>query len=121
MNFDPHETVILNGSVNKVEDSAAVPFGVHERKSIESIRPAIHDRRYLAVRMRVVRVEGREQHGALDSSRCGPAKVLLERRSRVPGTGQPIARSGMTMTVDDERVGLSRQWFAPPATYASPR
>src|SRR5262245_841509 len=49
MQFDSYEAVVFNGSSNKIEDSAAVSFGMDKRKSVKAIRPAGHDLRNFAV------------------------------------------------------------------------
>src|SRR5690606_33671016 len=57
----------------------------------------------LAIRRAVVRVKGREKHGPLDAGLRRPPQIIAERRRRVPGTGQPVAFSGVAVAVDDHR------------------
>ena len=101
VHLDADEAVLLDAPLHHVAHPAAVARGMDEGQPIEAVRPARDDARDLAVRDRIVGMKRRKDDRAVDAGPGGPAQVLFKRRRGVPGTGQPIAFSGMAMAVDD--------------------
>ena len=74
---------------------------MHEGEPEEPVRVAGHDRGHLAVRDRVVGVEGGEQYRPRDSRGRRAAQVPVQLRAGVPRSGESVAGTRVAVTVDN--------------------
>jgi hypothetical protein len=72
---------------------------VNEGEAIEAVLAPGYDLRDLTIGDRLVGVKGCEDDSAIDARLCRAAHVLTKRRCRIPRPGQPVALSGVAVTV----------------------
>jgi hypothetical protein len=111
VDLDADKSVLFNRDLHQIAHAAAVPGGMNERQSIESVGPAGDDARNFVVGGCVVGMKRREEHGAIDTGACRPAHILAERRGRIPRAGETVALSRVAMGVYDHFESLSGEFL----------
>jgi len=65
MDFDPDEAVARDRLLDHHRHPPAIAFRVHKGESVKAVGAGSHDARHLTIGQGVIRVECREQHGAV--------------------------------------------------------
>jgi hypothetical protein len=99
--LDPDETMARDRFLNHRRHTTAIALRVDEGESVKAIGTAPDNPRDFAIGGRVVGMKGGEQHRAVNARSGRPPQIFCDRRIGVPGAGQPVAFSGMTMAIYD--------------------
>ncbi len=81
--------------------TVTVAHGVDHREAGPATRIGTHQRSDVAIPLRIVRLEYRQQNRMADTRFARPACVSRQRCRGVPGTGHAIALPGVDVEVED--------------------
>jgi len=67
VDFDPDEAVARDRLLDHRRHPPAIAFRMRKGESVKAVGSRSHDARHFTIGQGVIRVEGREQHGAVDA------------------------------------------------------
>src|SRR5205807_6818959 len=115
VDLDATESPVCDRMLHHLEDSAGIPFRMHESESDEALWITGDDAGQLQVSLPIVAMKRRENHRFVDSSRPRATQVGFDRRVRVPRGGHLVALAGVTVAVDDHALHSLSSRSARPA------
>ena len=106
MHLDSAEAVLHNGCAYQGGDATSVALRVHEGETVKSIRSTANDAGDVPVGLRIIGMEGGEEHGAIDAGLPRAPEVGVERGVGVPRPTETVSLSRVAMRIDDHLADL---------------
>ena len=101
MQFDADHPELDHRLRDQGADAALIAQRIGEGEAEQTVRLPCDDACHFAVGRGIVGIEGREYDGPVDACLARTLQIDRQRRARIPGPGETVARSRMAMAIDD--------------------